>query len=354
MSTPIMRGGYAEIRLEHDNGSRIADVTEIVTSVNWSGDVNEAYRALEVTLKNTLDMRERRIDFENGDRIRFYNHDEELFRGRIFKFGINHTGDETLTVYDTNTYLTRSQITRTFRNVTASDIFTRVAREYGVTPGEVADTGYRIPKLVANGDTLFQLFVKALTLTEKQNGRRFRIINRQGRVHLEERKAQVTRQVLESGANILSASYSQSIEDLRNRLVMVGGDKDQFREVRINQQLIDKYGLMAAVESYSGNEVKRAEVKQAADQKFRELATINDEANVTCLGINSVTSGSAVYVVERMTGILGGYYVSSDQHTFTNGKHEMRLTLSATDDLPRIEVKPEKEPKKPKKKKEER
>ncbi|MNP82557.1 hypothetical protein D3C76_1812330 [compost metagenome] len=45
---------------------------------------------------------------------------------------------------------------------------------------------------------------------------------------------------------------------------------------------------------------------------------------------------------ESVTGILGGYYVSADEHKFESGSHTMSLTLSATDDIPKMEYKEEK------------
>lgn len=334
----IMKNGYADIRVEHDDGSRIVEITEIVSSADLSGSIGEAYRELSLSLKNTLDGRSRRIKFENGDKIRFYNHNEELFRGRIFKFDVNDGGDESITAYDNNVYLTKNVIDQRFTNIKASDIIRRVSREFGITTGNVDDTGYVIPKLVSESDTIYDVFIKALTMTNKQNGRSFHITNKNGRLELNERKKQVKRDVLESGVNVLSASYSQSIEDLRNRLIMKGGEDDEFKEVRVNQQLIDKFGLMQAIEDYSGDDATSSEVKQAADKEFEKLTTIDDEAKISCLGINGISSGTAVYVLEGMTGIKGGYFVTADKHSFSNGMHEMDITLSATDDLPKLEV----------------
>lgn len=330
--------GQADIRIEHDNSERIVDITELVTSATWSGDDNEAYRTLEVTFNNTIDGRTRRINFQNGDMLRFYNHGTELFRGRTFAFSTTHTGDESLTIFDTNVYFTKSQTTRTFRNLTAGGILRRLATEFGVTIGVIEDTGFVIPKLVAEGDNLFDIIKVALNITEKQTGRKFRLSNRQGRVYLEEQKNRIVRDILESGVNILTADYSQSVEDLRNRLIMTGGNDGQFREVRVNQELIRRFGLMQAVETYSGNEVTASEVKQAADERFAELSTILDTASITCLGNDEITAGKSVYVIEKMTGIIGGYYVTADSHTFGGGMHEMSLTLTAAPDLPKIVI----------------
>lgn len=332
-----MNEGQASIKLEIGKGSEFIDITQIVESVEWSGAVNEAYRTLTVSYKNTLDGRKRAINIENGDRVRFSNNGRELFRGRIFAFDVDDKGSESFTAYDTNVYLTKSMVTRKFKNITASTIVRRLATEYGVTPGRIDDTGYVIPKLVIEEKTVYETILMALTLTEKQNGRRFILVNRDGKVHLLERKKQTVRQVIENGVNLLSASYSQSIEDMRNRVIVYGGDKEkgELSASETNRELINKYGYMVHIERVQ--DVKESEIKQLAKQRLKELATINDEATVVALGIDDVIAGSAIYAKESMTSIVGGYYVSADKHSFSNGLHTMSLTLSATDDLPRLE-----------------
>ncbi|MNP82742.1 hypothetical protein D3C76_1814790 [compost metagenome] len=37
-----------------------------------------------------------------------------------------------------------------------------------------------------------------------------------------------------------------------------------------------------------------------------------------------------------MTRLVGGFYVNADIHTFSNGNHRMNVTLSKTDDLPKL------------------
>lgn len=51
-----------------------------------------------------------------------------------------------------------------------------------------------------------------------------------------------------------------------------------------------------------------------------------------------------------MTDLVGGFYVNADTHTFSDGIHMMDLTLSKTDDLPKLDY--EEEPEKKKKAKE--
>src|SRR5690606_29256715 len=125
----------------------------------------------------------------------------------------------------------KSQTTRTFRNRKASGIVRQLASEFGVRIGNIEDTGFVIPKLVAEEEMLYDIIKQALVITEKQTGRKFRLSNRQGLVYLEDQRRQIVRDIIENGVNILSAEYSQSVEDLRNRLVMIGGPDGQYREV---------------------------------------------------------------------------------------------------------------------------
>ena len=85
----------------------------------------------------------------------------------------------------------------------------------------------------------------------------------------------------------------------------------------------------------------QSQVKQRAEQLLKELAVINDQATVDALGDEKVITGVGIYVKEPMTGIIGGYFITGDTHTFSNGNHTMSLELSATYEMPPIEIEKE-------------
>jgi hypothetical protein len=154
---------------------------------------------------------------------------------------------------------------------------------------------------------------------------------------MSERKELVSTLVIEVGANLLDATYWRSIEDMRNRVKVIGGeDKKPITVTAGDQALIDRFGLMQHVERADAD-LKRSQLEQRAEQLLAKMGVIDDEATVTALGDVGITAGGAVYVIEPMTGIVGAYYVSADSHTFENGMHQMTLTLTATDDLPTLE-----------------
>lgn len=318
-----------------------------VQSVTWSGDITQAARKLNVSFVNTVDGRTQAWRIEHGRELRLNYEGRELFRGVTFDFRIDHRGRMSLTAYDENTYLTRSQDTRKFTNVKASQIVKQLCDEFGIATGTIADTGYVIPKLILRDKTLWEMMITALTYSQKQTGRRFFITSREGRLHLLERKEQVVRWLLENGRNITGASYAQSIEDMRTQVKVIGGDPEKKPIIATvkDDALIKRFGVMQHLERVDPD-MTRSQVEQRAKQLLVELGTIDDNAQVDALGNAEVTAGTAIYARESMTGLVGGFYVTADTHTFANGNHMMSLTLSATDQLPRMEYEPPPEPKK--------
>ncbi len=313
----------------------------IVNSISWSGDIKQASRKLSVELSNTGDLRHLYMKFEKGGELRLMqNEKQELFRGVLFADSINAKGQMSLTAYDENIYLTKNKDTKIFRNLTASAVVKRLCNEFSISVGEIHDTGFVIPKLVFRDKTLFEMMVQSLTQSQKQNGEWFYITSKEGKLQLLARKEQKAKWVLENGVNLMNASYFQSIEDTRTQVKVVGGDakKKELSTSVKDGELVRRYGIMQHLEKPEQNMTK-SQMEQRAKQLLKDLATIDDQARIECLGIPDVISGSCVYVKEAVTGILGGYYVSADEHRFENGSHTMSLTLSATDDIPKMEYK---------------
>lgn len=315
-------------------------IEEIVQSVEWSGDVQQATRSLTVSLLNTNDGSTPLLNFELGSELRFFSEDVELFRGIIFRRSVNQSGELTLTAYDENVYLTKNTDTRKFINMTASQIIRRMCTDFGITIGAVADTKYVIPKLILRDMTIWDMFTTALTVTRKQTGRRYFIFASNGRLSLVERNARKAAYLIESTSNLLTASYSQSIEDLRNQVRVIGGkEAAPITAVATDGASAARFGIMQHLEN-ADTDATKAEIRQLADQLLRELNVIGDEAIISAVGYDDTYAGVSVYVYDELTALTGSYYVSSDTHTYSNGIHTMTLTLSATDDLPTLEYVP--------------
>lgn len=327
-------------------------VDPLVIRAEWSGDVAVPYRTLTLTLSNTLNGEEQAIPFEVGKEVRFYVDNVGLFRGIIFTYSITDRGEAVITAYDENVYLTKNVDTRKFVGMTASSIVKEICKAFEIPVGAIASTGYVIPKMILRNMDLWDMIVTALTETRKQNGRKFFVYAREGKLFLREKKDDIVRWMLEDGVNIISANRSQSIEDMRTSVKVIGGDDEDkpITATAKDSAMASKYGLMQHLE-HADSALNKSQIEQLAKQRLKELAKVTEEVTVEALGLTDVVAGSAVYAFESMTDLVGGFYVNADTHTFENGGHRMSVTISKTDDLPKLDYETDPEKKESVKKK---
>lgn len=333
------------VKVAYYVGSKIYYLTPLVIGVSWSGDTTQAHRACQITLNNTTDGYTREVDVEVGRDIRLYKSSgEELFRGVIFESEMSSDGSQTISVKDYNYYLTKNSDTQVFINKKASDIVKFLCSLYGIKAGQIDNTGYVIPKMILRNMTIYDMIITALTETRKKTGKVFLLANEKGRLTLRARKNQVKRLIVKDSANLISASVSQSIEDMRNSVRHTGKSGEDAPGVTVTDKAsVSRYGMMR--EKKHESELEDAQLKPIATALLSELNKVKTESTVEAIGDTSVIAGAMIQVSEQMTGISGGFVVITDDHTFEpSGKHTMRLKVSKTLELAELEYEPPPEP----------
>lgn len=311
-------------------------ITPLVKSVSWSGDTTQAARQLDVSFLNTTDGETRKITIGVGREIRFYVSGTERFRGIIFRNDVNSDGTTSITAYDYNHYLTKNKDSMKFKSKKASEIIRSICKKYGIKYGAIADTKYVFPKLIFRNQTLYDIIVMALTETRKKTGKRYYLANEKGKLVLREVKAQVSRLQIKTGANLISASQSKSIEDLRNSVRVTGKAGEESKGVTVqSKESIKRYGLMQ--EKTHESEKKTKQLRPIAHALLKELNEVDSDCSVEAIGEPTIVAGKMVQVSEKISGLSGGFYVSNDTHTFEGDKHTMSLKVSKQLELPEIE-----------------
>lgn len=318
----------------HYMGTKVSKLTNLVISIGWGGNVAEAGRNCTITLKNTKDSENRIFDgIECGQEIRCSKRGTEFFRGIIFKTDMTSNGNLTITAYDYNYYLVKNSDSKKFVKKKASQIVTELCKQYGISYGTIHDTGYVIPKLILRDRTLYDMIVIALTETRKKTGKIFLLGNEKGKLTLKQFKEQTIQLVVKDATNLLSASYSESIEDMKNSIRLTGSSGEDSKGVTVSDQAsIKKYGMLRAKQHE--NEKTDAQLKPIATALLKELNVFKKESLIEAIGDTSIISGRVLRAYEHMTKIQGGFYVTSDEHSFdANGTHKMNLVLSRSLDV---------------------
>lgn len=313
------------------------DISEMVVSAELSGDTSKLNRQLNVNAIVTKDGRTPLFRISEGSRISLRIDNKLRFVGVVFSHEVSSDGNVTLTAYDSNVYLSKSNDSRIFKNKKASDIIAMLAKDFGIKTGAIANTGYVIPYLRMSNKTLFEMVVTALRLTQGQTGKRYFIGNDGGNLTLKEGAKSDTKYVFKDGANLISATFKSSIEDTITQVKVIGGAKGkEISVVAKNEKLRQRFGVMQALETMD-EKATASQIKQRADALMKQKGVIDEQYQVEVLGIPEVDVGTPVYIKNVMTGIYGAFYVTSVKHTYTEN-HLMTLELSRTYDLPDIEI----------------
>ncbi len=305
------------------------DITPLVSDFRWGGDIKEAARYLEVTLIYSNDYYLQRYDVPLGSILILYSDNKELIRTVVFT--VNKSTDEKLSIkgYDHLIYLLKSQATNIFTNMSADKIATKICNDFGIQIGYIAQTGIPLNK-VYRDMSLYDQIVSAYTDTSTSNGKKYQVRMIEGRLQVTEKGSQTVKWKIEDEVNLSSASYSESIEDMKNKIVITG-EKDKVLAVVQDDELIELYGILQDHREYTN--ATAGEVNTYAKNLLNDNGRVKQEASINCLGIDEVETGVAVELYNDLLGLSGVFYVDSDDHIVQNDIHSMSLRLKLTDDV---------------------
>lgn len=303
------------------------DITELVTSVTWSGDYKQAARKLEFTVAvSPTDRFLPRPFIGLGYMVKLFTAaGTELFQGYVFFKEKSSNGTEMqITAYDGGVYLLKSKMTKNFKNMFPAQITRVVCEELGIPVGELANPGDYV-SFIADNKTLYDIIMTAYTHSAKLDGSKYMPIMKEGKLHVI-RKGIITANYalspqIEPNTTLISDStYSESIENMVNR-VKIYDDKHNQVGVVENAEWVRNYGVLQ--DTYTKEEDKNPNtVAKNMLKGVERTASVEGLGNIECI------AGRAVKVKEPYTGLTGLFYIDSDEHVFKNGQHTMRLELN--------------------------
>lgn len=308
----------------------IFDITPLVKSIKWGGDIRQAARKMEVDMVYSRDPNQPKYIPPLATWLMLRNDDTEIIRTLPFSNERGTDNSLQITSYTHAIYMLKSKHTAIYRNMTADAIIKHLCSYFGIVIGEIPSTGITLQKLILRNMSVWDMCITALTETSKRNGKKYQIRFKEGKIYVIEKGAQTVRWLITQGSNLISASYSESIEDMRNR-VLILGDKDEIVADVKDDALIKQYGLLQELQQESN--ITAGDAQTMAANVLKELGRVFREAEIECLGIDDVEAGTAVEVKEELTGLTGTFYVDTDDHELVNGIHTMKLKLNWTDEV---------------------
>lgn len=267
------------------------------------------------------------LSFPEGAHVRFLYGDTKVFYGFVFTKQRDKEQFITVTAYDQLRYL-KNKTSYIFTGIRADQVLTRIADDFLLKVGTVADTGYVIPKFNKDNMTLFDIILDAIDETVMATGNLYFIYDDFGKIMLKNIK-DTKLGILIDNTTAENFDYSSSIDNnTYNRIVLTDSeDKSERNVVKVQDDMhITQWGVLQYYESMSngGNTKVNADALLKLYNKVHRSLTIQGQhGDIRC------RAGFGVYLDLYLGDMPGKQHmlVEHATHTFKHDEHTMDLTL---------------------------
>ncbi|MBQ2801738.1 MAG: hydrolase [Lachnospiraceae bacterium] len=263
-----------------------------------------------------------------GNAVAMYVGKVAFFYGYIFKKSRSEEDIISITAYDQLRYL-KNKDTYNYSGK-ASDFIKRVASDFGIKTGKIADTNYSIPPRIEDNSTLFDMFQNALDLTMANTGKIYTLYDKFGELTLSDMDTMITNVLIDKDT-CTELDYTSSIDDDTYNKIKLTYDNEETgkRDVYIakDSSNINKWGVLQYYDTLQEGENGQAKVEQLLKYYNRKTRNLSVKK---AIGSTKVRGGSYIVAVLSLGDINVKNYMLVEKvvHKFEAGKHFMDLTLA--------------------------
>lgn len=317
-----------ELKLDNRNGN-VWNISEIVSAISWKTSRVGRPGSLDFTLTKNALYQDKTFAYKNGDIVQLRKGNVNVFHGFIFEISEGSDDAVKIKAYDQIRYL-MAKDTYVLENVTASEVVSKIAKQFQLKTGIIEDTGYKIPTMSEDGKKLIDIIDNALALTLINSGRNYVLYDDFGQLALRNVESLLLDFVIGDGSLMTEYALKTSIDqDTYNRIVLYkDNEKSGKRELHVTQDSgnIAKWGVLQFYESVDENMNDaqiRAQLQTLATLKNRETKSLK----LSAIGDIRVRGGSYVRIRIEEYGINQPFLVDECSHSFDGADHTMTLEL---------------------------
>ncbi|HEU4964400.1 MAG TPA: hypothetical protein VFV52_11205 [Bacilli bacterium] len=317
-----------EVMLDNKNGN-MWDISQIVTSVTWKTSRIGKASSCELTLIKGGLFQSTAFQVNNGDIVRVRKDDTNVFYGYVFTVNTGKDEQVKLTAYDQTRYLMAND-TYVLKNVTATEVIRKIAGDFGLKVGQLADTKHKIPSMVEDNKKLMDTICKALDSTLIATTRNYTFYDDFGELRLRDIEDSIVECLIGDESLLVDYEYKRSIDsETYNRVKLVQNNKQTGkRDVYIAQDSakIAQWGRL----QYFNVVDEKQNAAQINEQLTNLMKLKNREHKslpLTALGDLRVRAGSVVPVMIKEYDINQYFLVDECTHSFEGADHTMKLEL---------------------------
>jgi hypothetical protein len=112
----------------------------------------------------------------------------------------------------------------------------------------------------------------------------------------------------EIGKNIRASSFSQSMSEMVNKVIMIDNDGNVYGSVE-NKADLSKYGLFQDVYNYN------TDISNNVEEARKQLKSVQNNGSIVANNDNNCISGQYIKFIEPVNGFEGIFEILTDSHT---------------------------------------
>lgn len=201
----------------------------------------------------------------------------------------------TTTCYD-QLYRLKSKQSYNFANMTASGIVGLIAGEFGLTLGDVADTGYILPAKIYEEATLLDIITDSVRQTIIATGKVYNFYDDAGKLALKEPKDMASQYIIGNGSLATDYTYATSISDAYNYIKLVRPNKATNQGDVIVEYDPEAEATWGRIQYYAkvDEQLNDAQIHEQAKQLLEYYCQTKRTLKVKALGVPDIQAGSMV------------------------------------------------------------
>lgn len=300
-----------------------------IGSITWATERSDAPGKLMFTV-----LRDEVLQIQEGDAVRLSVDGVNIFFGFLFTMKSKEDKQIDCTAYDQMRYL-KNKDTAILDSARADERIRQISERFSMQCGDLENTGWLLPPVVADNEELFETISNALGDTLLNTSKLFVLYDDYGKLCLRNPENWKIPIIIDA-ETAQSYSYTSSIDsDTYNKIKLyLDNEESGKREIYIAQSgmNINQWGILQYVE-----ELKKGENGQAKADALLGLynrKTKNLSIN-KCLGDSRVRAGCLVIVHLDLgdVKIQSWMLVEKCKHTFKNEEHFMDLELKGGEEF---------------------
>lgn len=300
------------------------DITTLVTSASWKTKRTGSPAQLDLTL-----VSDPAVEITEGGIVTLTEDGVGLFYGYVFKYSRNEKEEVSITAYDQMRYL-KNKDTYVFTGQTATAITQQIAADFGVKVGALEDTGYAIPSMVEDGQTLFDIILKALDLTLINTGKMYYLWDDFGALRISDVAKSAIALTVGDESLATGYSYQSDIDsDTANKIKLARDNKETGKRdvwIVMDSSTQKRWGILQHYDKVA-EELNSAQVAAMADSLLELKNRPKKSLSINGLSDLSIRAGRSLFIDISGVGVSGWYIVDECTHDLIKETMTLKVVI---------------------------